>query len=98
MTDFTEKRDYFRIRVDCDIHCKRKDSDEIHVGRCTTLSGGGVSFITTQELFIGEKVEITIHPQHNITPSMTGMIEIVRVIELETKEFEIGAIMQVLTE
>lgn len=97
MADFVEKREYFRIQVDCDIHCKREGED-IHIARCKTLSGAGVSFITTQELSIGEKLEVTIHPGHSITPSMTGIITVVRTMELENKEFEVGATMQVLAD
>ncbi len=96
MADFVEKREYFRMQVDCDIHCKKQGADEIHVARCKSLSGAGVSFITTQEFAIGEKVEVTIHPEHDITPSMTGIITVVRIVPLENREFEVGATMQVV--
>ncbi|NOQ35950.1 MAG: PilZ domain-containing protein [Methylococcaceae bacterium] len=98
MMDFAEKREYFRMRINCDIHCKREGESDICVARCTSLSGAGVSFMTTQALNLGEKLEVTIHPENSITPSMSGIITIVRVIALENKEFEIGATMQVLAD
>ena len=98
MTDFTEKRDYLRIQVNCDLHFKQKYSEKIHIGHCTSLSSGGVSFISKQKLFIGEKLEASVHPQNQMTPTIIGLIEVVRVDEEESGDFQIGAIMQVLVD
>ena len=96
MSDFVEKREYFRINVDCDIDCKHLGSDEIHKARCVTLSGSGISFITTQNLNLGDELEVVIHPQHSITPPMFGHIKIIRILPSDDKKFEIGATMTVL--
>lgn len=96
MADFIEKREYFRMRIDCDVHCKHQGSDEMHIARATSLSGAGISFITTQTLTIGDRLHISIHPGHSITPSMTAEAHIIRVVPLENKEFEIGATLKVL--
>ncbi|WP_256360304.1 hypothetical protein [Methylomonas koyamae] len=53
MLTHDEKRDYIRMDVDCDITYRLADSDQVSTGRCTTLSGAGVSFIANRPFEIG---------------------------------------------
>ena len=48
MLEYDEKRNYIRMEIDCDITYKLADSDEVYRGRCSSLSGAGVSFITNR--------------------------------------------------
>ena len=43
MLNYDEKRDYIRMDVDCEITYKLADGDVVKTGKCTTLSGAGVS-------------------------------------------------------
>ena len=95
MSDFKEKREFFRMQVDCDIHRKPDDSKEsIHIGRCTTLSGAGVSFIATDSLNIGDLFDVIINPQQTLTPPMTGKATVIRIVALDNDMFEIGATLE----
>jgi len=86
-----EKRDYIRMDVDCDITYKLANSNDISTGRCTTLSGAGVSFIADQSFEPGLAMEISIVPKNAITPPMTAFIEVVRSNKRDHEQYEIAA-------
>ncbi len=96
MSDFKEKREFFRMQVDCEIHRKHEGSEEnIYMGRCTTLSGAGVSFITSYNLKIGERLDVIINPQQTLTPPMTAKATVIRIVALDDDTFEIGATIEI---
>ena len=99
MSEFDEKRDYSRMSINCNLTYKLADSDIIKNGRCTSLSGSGVSFIADSNYDIGLAMEIKVLPENPITPPMTAFVEIVRSIPHEDEEgfFEIAAIIRSLT-
>ncbi len=86
-----EKRDYIRMDVDCEITYKLANTDDIKTGRCTTLSGAGVSFIADQAFEPGLAMEISIIPQNALTPPMTAFIEVVRNSKRDGNQYEIAA-------
>ncbi|QPK61926.1 PilZ domain-containing protein [Methylomonas sp. LL1] len=91
MLTHDEKRDYIRMDVDCDITYKLADSNDIKTGRCTTLSGAGVSFIADQAFDTGLAMEVSIIPKTSITPPMTAYIEVVRSSKRDNDQYEIAA-------
>lgn len=86
-----EKRDYIRMEVDCDITYKLANSQDIKTGRCTTLSGAGVSFLADQPFDAGLAMEVSIIPKTSITPPMTAFIEVVRSVKRDENQYEIAA-------
>ncbi len=98
MADFKEKREFFRMQVDCEIHRKHDNQEgNVYMGRCTTLSGAGVSFITTDNLNIGDLFDVIINPQQTLTPPMRGKATVIRIVALDNSEFEIGATLETST-
>ncbi len=91
MLTHDEKRDYIRMDVDCNITYKPADTNEVRTGRCTTLSGAGVSFIADQPFEVGLAMEVSIIPKTSITPPMTAYIEVVRSVKRDGNEYEIAA-------
>lgn len=96
--NFDEKREYFRMNVNCEIDYRVLESDDICKGRCATLSGGGISFVTGLELTLGMELEITIQPLHPLTPPMHANAKVIRVQPSDSQSYEIGATMIVLDE
>ncbi|MCK9606027.1 MAG: PilZ domain-containing protein [Methylomonas sp.] len=86
-----EKRDYIRMEVDCDITYKPANSQDVKTGRCTTLSGAGVSFLADQPFDAGLAMEVSIIPKTSITPPMTAFIEVVRSVKRDDNQYEIAA-------
>jgi hypothetical protein len=91
MLEYDEKRNYIRMEIDCDITYKLAGSDELFNGRCSSLSGAGVSFITDQFFSPGIAMEVNITPRNSLTPPMTAFIEIVRATKQEENQYEIAA-------
>lgn len=91
MLTHDEKRDYIRMDVDCDIIYKPADGSHAKTGRCTTLSGAGVSFIADQPFDLGLAMEVSILPKTAITPPMTAYIEVVRSVKQGDGSYEIAA-------
>lgn len=91
MLNHDEKRDYIRMDVDCEITYKLADAQTAKIGRCTTISGAGVSFIADQAFEIGLAMEVSIAPKSSITPPMTAFIEVVRSVKQDDNSYEIAA-------
>ena len=91
MLTHDEKRDYIRMEVDCDITYKLANSENVSIGRCTTLSGAGVSFLADQPFDTGLAMEVSITPKATITPPMTAFIEVVRSSKRDNGQYEIAA-------
>lgn len=96
MLEYDEKRDYIRMDVDCDVTYRLADSDIVKKGRCTSLSGSGVSFVADSSFDIGLALEINVLPMNAVTPSMIAFIEVVRSIPQENGSFEIAATIKSL--
>lgn len=93
---YDEKRAYMRISIDSEMRYRLVESTEFHIARCSSLSGSGVSFITTQAFDEGKAMEINLTPQNEITPALTAFIEVVRVSPLPSGEFEIAATIKTI--
>ena len=91
MLNTDEKRNYIRMNLDCDLTYKLVDSEQTYHGRCTSLSGAGISFISELPFKAGKGLEIHVHPKNSLTPPMTAFIEAVRCTELDEGSFEIAA-------
>jgi c-di-GMP-binding flagellar brake protein YcgR len=96
MVEFDDRREYFRITVNCEIDCRLLETDETHQARCTTLSGSGISFVTHLALQPEMELEITIQSQLPLTPPMRVHAKVIRVNRIDEKTYEIGASTTVL--
>lgn len=91
MLEYDEKRKFIRMAVECDLNYKLTDSEKIYQGRCTSLSGAGLSFIADQNFEPGISMEVNVIPESSITPPMSAIIEVVRNTKLDTGQYEIAA-------
>lgn len=91
MLDYDEKRNYIRMAIDCEVTYRLANSDELHRGTCTSISGAGVSFTSTQAFDAGKAMEINVLPKNAITPPMTAFIEVVRSTKQSDDSYEIAA-------
>ena len=91
MLEYEEKRNYIRMGIACDISFKLPNSPERYRGRCTSISGAGVSF--TADLYVdpGKAVEINVQSKNSATPPMTAFIEVVRSTPLVNNLYHIAA-------
>ena len=91
MLDYSENRDYIRIKVDCPMSYKLIDSDIVTNGRCISLSGSGIAFIAETTFDLGLALEIKVLPHQAVSPTMTAFIEVMRSTPYTDDSFEIAA-------
>lgn len=91
MLGYDEKRNYIRMEIDCDVTYRLADSDELHHGHCSSISGAGVSFIADRFFDPGKAMEINVIPQNSLTPPMTAFIEVIRSTQQDDGSYEVAA-------
>lgn len=94
MLEYDEKRNYIRMEIDCDITYKPADDDEVKTGRCTSISGAGLSFVADSPFDPGVALEVCVKPKSAVTPPMTAYIEVVRCTEKDVGSYEIAATIE----
>jgi len=91
MLGYDEKRSYIRMEIDCEVTYKLAGSDELHHGRCSSISGAGVSFMAERAFEPGKAMEINVIPKNTVTPSMTAFVEVIRSTQQDDGSYEIAA-------
>ena len=91
MLEADEKRHYLRMNLNCDLTYKQVDSDRVYHGRCTSLSGAGLSFVSEIPFEAGKGLEIHLLPKNAMTQPMTAFVEALRCTELKKGSYEIAA-------
>ncbi|MBI1422951.1 MAG: PilZ domain-containing protein [Gammaproteobacteria bacterium] len=97
MADYTEKRSYKRVKVECNIQYKMLDSDveENEVGQLENISGRGLMFIAERGVPLNAELEIRVEPGNDLTPPLHARVQVVR-MEKQRKGggYEIGAVIR----
>ncbi|WP_455383734.1 PilZ domain-containing protein [Acidihalobacter prosperus] len=89
--EFEEKRDFMRMMVDCEVHCRSADGASEYQGRVKNLSARGLLFTAERELAVGERLELLIQPQGGSAAPLEASAEVARVDVVEPgRLYEIG--------
>ncbi len=95
MRDYSEKRDYIRMTIDCKVSYKEIGSDEFKTGSSKNLSGKGLLFSTDREIKIGTLLDIDVTASNDVTPPLAAIVEVVRVEMMEPDtRYEIGCLIK----
>lgn len=76
-SEYSEKRDFIRLAVDCDVYYQSEGGQE-RSGQGHDLSAGGVMFEVEQEFPVGTRLQVRIHPRNNLTPPLETTVEVLR--------------------
>jgi hypothetical protein len=87
--DYAEKRNYFRMNMDCNVEYSVNGNKEKQCGQLKSLSGNGVSFMSAQAVQPGTEVQVSITPENSITPPLHVTVEVLR-CQAEGNKFEIA--------
>lgn len=91
--DYSEKRDFIRMTVDCQVDFTIVDAMEEATGRAVNLSGRGLLFQTDREIPIGTRLEVNVRSENNRVQPLNAQVEVVRVEVLEPGSlYEIGGL------
>ena len=93
--DYDEKRDFFRVTVDCSLTYRIEEDGAEEEGLAQNLSGRGMMFIAQQELPVGSMLEVHITPETDVTAPLHATVKVVRADKQKRGEgYEIGAIIK----
>lgn len=97
MTDYTEKRNFKRVKVECNIYYKMIDTeeDEPDVGQLENISGRGLMFIAEKGVPMSSELEIRVSPGNDLTPPLHARVQVVRMEKQRRGNgYEIGAVIR----
>lgn len=78
MRDYSEKRSFPRVSLDCIARYRVQGSDRVAKAWVKDLSGGGLSMRVEQALAPGSRLFIEIEPGKQITPPLQALVEVLR--------------------
>jgi hypothetical protein len=78
MLDYSEKRDFIRMPVQCPVSLRDIDRETTTVAELQDLSAGGVRFISEQPLEAGQRLRIRVQPEYPVTPPLQADISVLR--------------------
>lgn len=78
MQDYSEKRDFYRMAVDCAARYRVNGADTVQSATVKDLSAGGVQLRIDQELAAGATLNVEIQPGKAITPPLHAVVKVIR--------------------
>lgn len=87
--DYSEKRNFFRMNMDCDLEFTVNGAGSSQCGVLDNLSGDGISFYAEEAVADGTAIKISISPENGITPPLHATIEVLR-CEAEGDRYKIS--------
>ena len=95
LREFEEKRDFMRMLVDCEVHCRSVEHGTEYSGRVRNLSAQGLLFSTAQELAVGDRLDVVVQPRGGTSAPLEAKAEVVRVVVVEPgMSYEVGLAFQ----
>lgn len=83
MQDYSEKRDFYRMAVDCAARYRLAGDDAVQEATVKDLSAGGLQLRIGQELASGAMLNVEIQPGKAITPPLHAVVKVIRCTPLE---------------
>ena len=89
MIRYTEKRDFLRMPIDCELHIVQPGDDKRYRGYVINLSNKGILFTSSMVFVEGAVLEIILTPGNSETPPMQASAVVTRVSDNDIN-FEIA--------
>jgi len=86
-TDYSEKRNFFRMNLECNAQYTINGSGNKKLGKVSDLSGDGISIIADQSVTPGTEVRVSIQPENDVTPPLEVVMEVLRCEEQDADNF-----------
>jgi hypothetical protein len=99
MNEYAEKREFFRMGIDCPAQFRVQGADNVDDGIVKNLSASGLLILASQEISPGTHLRVRIVPVNKITPPLSAHASVLRSQPAETGDYEIAcSIDQILSE
>ncbi len=86
MMEYQEKRDFYRMTMDCTAEYKVNGSGKMSKGILKDLSSGGLLLWIKEEVKPGSQISVLLKPGKDITPPLNAKVEVVRCDPLENEK------------
>lgn len=97
MNDYSEKRNFQRMALDCSLEYSIAADDKTYQGKIQNLSGKGVLFQGDKAIALGVQLQITVSPVNDITPPMVADVRVTRCDKHDDGNYYVaGEILQIL--
>ena len=95
--DYSEKRDFIRMKISTSLPATLSATTGIIEGNCRNLSGGGMLVETKESIPEGTTLEVEVSSDHGHSPTLKAKARVVRSLASENGNYELGLeIMEVL--
>jgi len=92
--DFSEKRSFFRMPVECQLEYTEIGHDEVRTGHVKNISGDGILFQISHAVNVGTEMNIIVKAGSNLTPPLHASIEVIRCQLTDDDSYEVAATMK----
>jgi hypothetical protein len=86
MIDYKEKRDFYRMIMDCSAEYSVNGSGEKGEAIVKDLSSGGLLLWVKEEVKPGSELSILLQPGSDITPPLNAKVEVIRCDPIEEEQ------------
>lgn len=90
MRDYSEKRDFIRMKVDSEITLTAADSQEAYTGICRDLSSTGMSIEVKQPFLPNSEFDTQLASQNKAFRAFNTRVRVIRCTELGKNKFLLG--------
>ena len=91
----SEKRNYFRMQLNCPVYISTENGTRQQSGVCINLSVKGILIELDEEIQVGASLIIKLEPGLDISPALSGVVEVLRVQQnKETGKYLIGGLLE----
>lgn len=95
MMDYSEKRDFIRMPVQCPISVREAADQRPDQAELLDLSATGLRFISHKALNEGARLQVRVSPDNPITPPLEARISVLRCLALDDG-FDIAAAIETI--
>jgi len=92
-TDYTEKRNFFRMNMDCTLEYSVNGDSTQKTGVVSNLSGDGISFLSDQQVAPGTEIRVLITPDNTVTPPLDMTVEVIRCDAENEEQYQVAAVI-----
>lgn len=89
--NYSEKRDFLRMGVDCQVRCLELQSGEACTGRVHNLSARGIALSVARRYPPGTRLEVRIEPERSIVPPLHALVEVLRLETASDGSYQLAA-------
>lgn len=90
MINYSEKRDYYRMDVECAARYRPDNAKHTSTAIVNNISGSGLALRTSEPLVMGTRFAIQVLPGKSITPPLSAYAEVIRCETGEPGEYLIA--------